>query len=152
MQPTPNRLKIPVLIFFIFLISGFVAYRSGAFDELFSHKKELINPAAPEAKEMNPMSISNTSYHDTLTNSLPDSAFTIISSTKSMQVIDFKSLQGIEPPDKMPDSPLLDLIFRMPDSTLKKSIIMSSSKSLIIIEPKPEPRWLYKIDTTTKKQ
>ena len=149
MQPSRSIFKIPVLITFIFLIGGFVAYRAGALDELFSHKKELINPAAPEAKEMNLVNISNTSLHDTLPASLPNPELIIISSSKSMRVFDYQSLQVIEPSYKSPDS-LLKLIFGNSDTPLKKKFIISSSKSGRIIEQKPV--WPYRIDSSKKRE
>jgi len=148
MQPTRSIFKIPVLITFVFLIGGFVAYRAGALDELFSRKKELINPAAPEAKEMNLIKISNTPLPDTLFTTLPDPEFIILSSSKSMQILDYKSIYFIEPSYKGPDS-LLRLIFRNSDSPLKQKFIISSSKSGRIIEQKPV--WPYKIDTSKKR-
>lgn len=155
MQVNNQFTKIAVLLFFILFISGFVAYRSGAFDKIFPGREKTNSPVSiPE------------NVKDTIKPGVDTTGpkRTIMSSSKSMILIDEKTPKNDSLPKKAAkDSLLFDNQSTLPssksgrimlpgdlksknvsdsnkktkkDSISKPSTLMNSSKSGILIYPK----------------
>lgn len=155
MKARPLSLKIIVLSFFILLIAGFVAYRSGAFQAIF------VDTTAPSANAL----ASNSMLRDVVVDSPPAARQvpalkewkrrTMISSSKSLILTDdslteslFKSANGrrlfyldttpvakeyrIRPVQARLDSGTIS----KDDSTRERYMMMSGSKSAPVIKPR----------------
>jgi len=135
MKPSRNKLKIPVLIFFIFLIGGFVVYRSGGLDYFFKTSHDNIDNKEADL---------NVNTPDTLPYSKAISGSPAFSSSKSIVLTD----------KKMKKVRKLDSIIRVrhqkfieSDSVIPERLIFSGSKSGPVIKPE-----IFVTDTSKKKQ
>ena len=136
MQPSRNKLRIPVLIFFIFLISGFVLYRSGALDDSFKRSNDTIDKKEADLNLNNDLDTDTLPYSDAISGS---AAF---SSSKSIDLTD-KKMKKIRKLDSIINVRHQKFL----DSVIPKEIIFSGSKSGPVIKPE-----IFKIDTSKKKQ
>ncbi len=142
MRPSPLFIKIAVLSLFTLLLTGFVAYRSGAFDKLLAGKKTSMIPVM-ESNTAIAYQLDTIPKVDTLQPHPPPPP-TIMSSSKSLVITD--NYEYIFKDGKLKKKIKKKNANKKDTAFIKRPIMFSGSKSGPVIIPQVAP------DTAKNKQ
>jgi len=135
MKSTAPFLRVTIPLVFVMLISAFVAYRSGFFDRSLTGKK-----AVPAESSDQYLTADNSIPPVVIDSPPPASPRTRImsSSSKSGYVFDTSLVNLIQFKLDASKKLQLDSVHKKPLKQKRESVLMSSSKSMMVITPQAD--------------